>query len=60
MGLGWMRIDKPQRLWWHNGGTGGYRSFAGFRPDRRDAVVVLANQSRSVDLLGIRVLRSLD
>lgn len=60
IGLGWMRIDKPQRLWWHNGGTGGYRSFAGFRPDRRDAVVVLANQSRSVDLLGIRVLRSLD
>ena len=32
IGLGWMRLDKPHRLWWHNGGTGGYRSFAGFRP----------------------------
>lgn len=60
IGLGWMRIDKPHRLWWHNGGTGGYRSFAGFRPDRRDAAVVLSNQSRSVDLVGLRVLRSLD
>lgn len=60
IGLGWMRLDKPHRLWWHNGGTGGYRSFAGFRPERRDAVVVLSNQSRSVDLLGLRVLKSLD
>lgn len=60
IGLGWMRIDKPHRLWWHNGGTGGYRSFAGFRPDRGDAAVVLANHSRSVDLVGLRTLRSLD
>lgn len=60
IGLGWMRIDTPHRLWWHNGGTGGYRSFAGFRPDRHDAVVVLSNQSRGVDLVGLRVLRSLD
>ena len=60
IGLGWMRLDRPHLLWWHNGGTGGYRSFAGFRPDQRDAVVVLSNQSRGVDRLGIRVLRSLD
>lgn len=60
VGLGWMRVDKPHRLWWHNGGTGGYRSFAGFRPDRHDAAVVLSNQSRSVDLIALRVLRSLD
>ncbi|UUZ58330.1 serine hydrolase domain-containing protein [Nocardioides sp. B-3] len=60
VGPGWMRIDKPRMLWWHNGGTGGYRSFVGFRPDRRDAVVVLSNQSRGVDLVGLRVLKSLD
>jgi D-alanyl-D-alanine-carboxypeptidase/D-alanyl-D-alanine-endopeptidase len=60
VGLGWMRLDRPHRLWWHTGGTGGYRSFAGFRPDQRDAVVVLSSQARSVDLLGLRVLRSLD
>lgn len=28
---------------WHNGGTGGYRSFMGFDPDARAGVVVLAN-----------------
>jgi CubicO group peptidase (beta-lactamase class C family) len=60
IGLGWMRYDKPKRVWWHNGGTGGFRSFAGFRPETGHAVVVLANQSRSVDLVGLRVLRSLD
>jgi CubicO group peptidase (beta-lactamase class C family) len=60
IGLGWVRLDRPDLLWWHNGGTGGYRSFAGFRPGRRDAVVVLSNQSRSVDRLGMRVLRSAD
>lgn len=60
IGLGWMRLDKPHRLWWHNGGTGGHRSFCGFRPDRRDAVVVLSNQSRSADIVGLRTLRALD
>lgn len=33
---------------WHNGGTGGYRSFAGFTPDGR-AVIVLSNTETSVD-----------
>jgi CubicO group peptidase (beta-lactamase class C family) len=28
---------------WHNGGTGGYRSFAGFDPEARTGVVVLTN-----------------
>jgi len=58
IGLGWMRLDKPHRLWWHNGGTGGYRSFAGFIPGKQVAVVVLSNTARSVDLLGLRALRS--
>jgi CubicO group peptidase (beta-lactamase class C family) len=60
IGLGWVRLDRPNLLWWHNGGTGGYRSFAGFRPERRDAVVVLTNQARSVDRIGIAMFRSLD
>jgi len=41
-GLGWMRTKLPTGgLWWHNGGTGGFRSFAGFSPDRGRAAVVL-------------------
>jgi len=58
VGLGWMRLDKPHRLWWHNGGTDGYRSFAGFIPGKQVAVAVLSNTARSVDLLGLRALRS--
>jgi CubicO group peptidase (beta-lactamase class C family) len=58
IGLGWVRLDKPHQLWWHNGGTGGYRSFAGFIPGQQVAVVVLSNTARSVDLLGLRALRS--
>ena len=32
-------------IFWHNGGTGGYRTFMGFDPDARTGVVVLANAS---------------
>jgi hypothetical protein len=38
---------------WHNGGTGGYRSFAGFDPAKKAGVVVLCNTSFSVDDLGL-------
>lgn len=57
IGLGWLRHDRPDHLWWHNGGTGGYRSFAGFVPAEQVAVVVLSNHARSVDLLALRRLR---
>lgn len=57
MGLGWVRNDGAHPLWWHNGGTGGFRSFAGFVPDRKVAVVVLSSSARSVDRLGVRALK---
>ncbi len=41
---------------WHNGGTGGYRSFAGFDPKARTGVVVLCNTSFGVDDLGLHAL----
>lgn len=45
---------------WHNGGTGGYHSFAAFDPAKRAGVVVLANTSVSaVDALGQRLLKLL-
>ncbi len=59
VGLGWMLANRPHELWWHNGGTGGYRSFAGFVPERKLAVVVLSNQARLVDLAALRLLRDL-
>jgi D-alanyl-D-alanine-carboxypeptidase/D-alanyl-D-alanine-endopeptidase len=57
-GLCWM-ISAPRnapRVVWHNGGTWGFRSFAGFSPDAGDAVVVLSNTTRSVDRLGFTLV----
>jgi serine-type D-Ala-D-Ala carboxypeptidase/endopeptidase len=52
VGLGWMRmplLGTDHELLFHNGGTGGFRSFAGFVPATHTAVVVLSNCARSVD-----------
>jgi len=58
VGLGWHYIDRRRggRWWWHNGGTGGFRSFVGFDPALQRAVAVLANDTRSTDRLGKRLL----
>jgi CubicO group peptidase (beta-lactamase class C family) len=43
---------------WHNGGTGGYRTYMGFDPKARTGVVVLSNISTAAgpDDLGLRFL----
>lgn len=41
---------------WHNGGTGGYRSFLGFDPKREVGVVVLSNRSIGADDIGVHLL----
>lgn len=57
IGLGWIRTRIPAGdLWWHNGGTGGFRSFAGFCPQRRRGAVVLVNDRRGPDRAGIELL----
>ncbi len=55
--LGWMRreaADGP--LIWHNGGTGGFRSFVGFRPQQGIGVFVFANSEADVDDLALHLL----
>jgi CubicO group peptidase (beta-lactamase class C family) len=54
IGLAWMTIGKG--IVWHGGGTGGYRSFAGFTADGRRGVVVLTNIAVEVDDLGFATL----
>ena len=59
IGLGWlMRPKKGSEIVWHNGGTGGYRSFAGLDPKVRIGVVVLTNVSTlaGVDDIGFHLL----
>ena len=61
VGLGWMIAPvSGASVHWHNGGTGGYRSFIAFVLDRQIAVVVLANAvAPSVDALGLEMLKAL-
>lgn len=57
--LGWHISDVNGReIVWHNGGTGGYRSFVGFDPKRRAGVVVLSNTftPSGVDDIGLHLL----
>lgn len=46
------------RIIWHNGGTGGYRSFIGFDPASKKGVVVLCNTFMDNDDVGLHMLDS--
>jgi CubicO group peptidase (beta-lactamase class C family) len=58
--LGWMvrepaaGTDAPVVLW-HNGGTGGFRSYVGLVPSRSIGVVVMANSTEDVTSAGMRI-----
>lgn len=55
--LGWhVRDAGDSAVVWHNGGTGGYHSFAALVPARGVAVVVLANSSAGIDDIGWALL----
>lgn len=55
--LGWMHDSVAgRRIIWHNGGTGGFRSYAAFLPDEQRGLVVLANGQGDVDALARRLL----
>jgi D-alanyl-D-alanine-carboxypeptidase/D-alanyl-D-alanine-endopeptidase len=54
IGLAWMTTRKG--IIWHNGGTGGYRSFIGFTADGRHGVVLLSNTAFDPDDLGFATL----
>jgi CubicO group peptidase (beta-lactamase class C family) len=54
IGLAWM--TSRTGIIWHNGQTGGYRSFLGFTADRRRGVIVLSNTAMDLDDLGFATL----
>jgi serine-type D-Ala-D-Ala carboxypeptidase/endopeptidase len=59
IGLGWMRsLSRAGPMFWHNGGTGGFRSFAGFLPDGY-ATVLLVNDKLNPDRAAVRLLGNL-
>lgn len=58
VGLGWLTmVFDDMEIVWHNGGTGGYRTFAGFIKGGKKAVVVMTNSTTGVDDIGIHLLR---
>ncbi len=56
IGLGWLisSVDGGE-IAWHNGGTGGFRSFVGYDPKARIGVVVISNAC-GVDDIGFHLL----
>lgn len=57
--LGWhVREKGGRRIVWHNGGTGGFRTFFGFDPATGAHVMAWSNTSSSVDDLGLHLLDS--
>ena len=50
---------QPGSVLWHDGGTGGFRSVAGFVAESETSVVVLSSSGRAVDRIGLEILESL-
>lgn len=59
VGLNWhVRRVGDARIVWHNGGTAGFRTFAGFDPDSGVGVVVLTNSAHGADDIGFHLINS--
>jgi len=59
VGLGWhIAVSENVEVVWHNGGTGGYKTFAGFVKGGNKGVVVMSNSTTSVDDIGMHLLNS--
>ena len=57
--LGWhIQKQHTPEIIWHNGGTGGYRTFIGFDKQNGVGVAVLSNTSNSVDDIGFHLLNA--
>lgn len=57
IGLAWHNVDVyGTRATWHNGGTGGFRTFIGMDEVRHRGVVVLTNSVNTPDDIGFHVL----
>jgi CubicO group peptidase (beta-lactamase class C family) len=67
MALGWfIRKKDRQRIYWHSGGTGGYRSMLVLDRDSKNGVVVLSNissgheQAGRISSLGFSLLEGME
>jgi CubicO group peptidase (beta-lactamase class C family) len=57
IGAAWITVQvKHQEITWHNGGTGGFRSWVGINRKAGTGVVILSATASSVDRQGFRLL----
>jgi len=57
--LAWHILEHDgNEIVWHNGGTGGYRSWVGFDLKKRTGALVLSNSANSVDDIGQHLVDS--
>lgn len=57
IGLAWHLMKRPDTvIVWHNGGTAGYHSFAGFDVKQGLGIVVLSNTANDIDTIGFHFL----
>jgi CubicO group peptidase (beta-lactamase class C family) len=58
IGLNWIILNAgADTIVWHNGGTGGYRTFLGLMPSKKVAIVVMTNSGGDgSDDIGMHVL----
>jgi CubicO group peptidase (beta-lactamase class C family) len=60
IGAGWITTQvRGQRIVWHNGATGGFRSWIGLDRDTATGVVIMSASSAPVDRHGFRMLTEL-
>jgi len=51
-----VQIVGKEKVFWHNGGTAGFRTFIGFDPDKGVGVVVLTNSAHGADDIGFHLI----
>ncbi|MFC0678512.1 serine hydrolase domain-containing protein [Lysobacter korlensis] len=60
IGAGWITLEtRGRQITWHNGGTGGFRTWIGLDRAAATAVVLLSATAVSVDRHGMAMLREL-
>ena len=59
IGLGWfINHQYDNNIIWHNGATGGFKSYIGFDVKNQRGVVILSNSTRSVNDIGFHIINT--